>query len=335
MQKAYYITKGLKGILKNILLFRGLRIPLFVHWSLTYKCNSQCKYCGVWRLENKELDLKSIFFIIDCFWRLGTIGFSLSGGEPLLRDDIKDIIDFIAKKKIFVTINSNGRLVPKKINDLKNVNRVKLSFDGPEEIHNQLRGDDSFETLCKATDALRENNIKFVFNTVISKYNLNHIDYILEFAHRLNTGVIFQPPTIGLLAINKERNLTVPDVNLYRKALDSLIAKKKSRIYFKVILNSLSSLHYLYNWPNITKIPCKAGIFFCHIDSDGTPYPCNWWRSGEEKRQFYQRDIKNIANFFYEMISPRCNQCWCELSDINFLFSLNMESIINMLRTKM
>jgi MoaA/NifB/PqqE/SkfB family radical SAM enzyme len=330
-KKEYYIIKGIKGVLKNIFLHRTFRTPLFVHWTLTYRCDSQCKYCGVWKIKNEELDLKSIFLIIEQFAQLGTIAFSLSGGEPLLREDLKDIVDFMVDRKIFVNINSNGTLVPRRIKDLKNVNRIKLSLDGPKEVHDYLRGKGAFEALCKAIDACRENGIKFILNTVISRYNLNYLGYILEFANKLNTGVIFQPATLGLLAMNEEKILTIPDLLSYRKAIDWLIIKKNEKLCSQVILNSETVLRYLSYWPNITRIPCKAGIFFCHIDSDGALYPCNWWRSGLRKDEVHLEAVKE-PKFFYKMNPPCCNQCWCDLAEANFLFSFNLETIINVLQ---
>jgi len=94
------------------------RFPLAVGWNITYRCNLQCKYCGWWENRASELNTKDIIGLIKELAFLGTKFISFSGGEPLLREDLGDIIDFCKMKGIYVSINSNGTLVKEKIKNI-------------------------------------------------------------------------------------------------------------------------------------------------------------------------------------------------------------------------
>lgn len=70
------------------------RIPLVVSWTVTYRCNSRCRYCDLPNRAGDELELPQIYSIIEILARRGCRFFSLTGGEPLLRQDIGMIVDF-------------------------------------------------------------------------------------------------------------------------------------------------------------------------------------------------------------------------------------------------
>ena len=70
--------------------------PIVVSWSLTNRCNSKCKYCSRWKQETAELNTKQIFSIIDELSKMGTRRIIYTGGEPLIREDIAEIINYTA-----------------------------------------------------------------------------------------------------------------------------------------------------------------------------------------------------------------------------------------------
>ena len=105
-----------------------------VSWSLTFLCNQRCSYCDVWKYRKEELDLPQVEKIIDELSCLGTKWISFTGGEPLLRSDLESIIAYAKSKNIYVSVSTNGVLVPEKINILKLADKVKLILDGPEDV---------------------------------------------------------------------------------------------------------------------------------------------------------------------------------------------------------
>jgi len=114
------------NILLPIELFRVSilkhRRPITVNLEITYRCNSNCKYCPTEKLNEKnsqeikkEMTTEQIFSMIDELSGIGMKRLAIGGGEPLLREDIGEIINYAKQKKIFTFISTNGILLPKKL----------------------------------------------------------------------------------------------------------------------------------------------------------------------------------------------------------------------------
>jgi MoaA/NifB/PqqE/SkfB family radical SAM enzyme len=94
---------------------------------------------------DKELSTEQIFSIIDELADNGTQRVSISGGEPLLREDIGEIISHIKKKGMGCGLNTNGLLVPDRIEEVRKVDSITISLDGEREAHEANRGRGTFE----------------------------------------------------------------------------------------------------------------------------------------------------------------------------------------------
>src|SRR5512136_2280511 len=92
------------------------RLPLDGSLDLTYRCNNNCRHCWLWLPPNyshawEELSFAEIRHIVDEARRLGCQAWSISGGEPMLRPDFPDIFDYITRKSVNYSLNSNGTLI--------------------------------------------------------------------------------------------------------------------------------------------------------------------------------------------------------------------------------
>jgi len=190
MKKIYKIKSGLR-VLKSILF--DIRIPLFIGFSITYKCNSNCFYCNIKDLESNEMNSDEILYITDELCSIKPVKVSLSGGEPLLREELGEISRMLYKYGISHSINTNGILVPERISDIKRAN-ILLSIDGDKKINDSLRGKGSFDSVIKASEALLKNNIPFSFTTVITKNNcdIKNLIFLLDLAKKYKTKINFQ-----------------------------------------------------------------------------------------------------------------------------------------------
>jgi len=264
------------------------------------------------------LSTHEILAIIDELKALGTLAIAFDGGEPLLRDDIGEILSYCKSKRLFITINTNGSLVPKKIREIKKVDYLKISFDGPPEIHNYIRGDGTYSDAVKAIVAAKENYIEARLNTTLTKYNLRYIDFILNKAEEWNLKVKFQP------VINS--NTLYPRVDEYRQAIKKIILEKSK--CSKYIINSLSSLNYIYTWPSGKPLKCYAGILFCRISPMGNVYPCNIMRDSKSsvgcKDYGFKEVFKNMPRDY------SCTGCWCTTSlELNYFLSFKIDALSN------
>lgn len=144
----------------------------FVSIQLTSRCNLDCKICFR-RLGLQEVDTKNIFSLISEIAKFNVDMIVLSGGEPLLRKDLIDIIKFIKNKGIKVALQSNGLLLSKQLDSLAGlVDVISLSLDGPnEEINSIFRGHGHFSVIIDLLSKIKEKNIKVKLGTVITKIN--------------------------------------------------------------------------------------------------------------------------------------------------------------------
>lgn len=304
----------------------GKRRPLFISWQITNRCNARCKYCDYWKYpEDKELTTQDIFWIIDELARLGTRAISFTGGEPLVRDDIGQIINYTAAKGITSKINSNGFLIKNKIDELVKVSQVNLSFDGPQDIHDCIRGNGSYKAIFEAVSLLSKNKKKMAFHTVISKYNYSVIDFILEKCHEAGVGTFFQPAT-ELYLLKKDSNFHSIDKDNFNKAISLLLKKKKEGN--KHILNSVPGLTHLSFWPYPKRIFCAAGKVIFRINPKGDFFNCERFPNLTPVNS-----LKNgVGNALRAIPTRGCSECWCgPLVELNLLMQGKIGAIINSL----
>jgi radical SAM protein with 4Fe4S-binding SPASM domain len=139
----------------NILKPKG---PLFIlPWRCTQECTSSCLHCGFASNPpaSDALGTKEVMRIVDEIYDFGATYLGLSGGEPLLRKDLPEIIGYAKKTGLNVSLLTNGCFVDGKIFDnlVRHGVRVSISVDGPEEINDAIRGKGAY---AKAVSAMKK-----------------------------------------------------------------------------------------------------------------------------------------------------------------------------------
>lgn len=308
-------VKGVSGILK-VRIFKK-RIPLAVRWQLTYKCPLECKYCRIWSINLPELNTGEVFLLLDEMAKCGTRKISFSGGEPMMRKDIGEIINYCISRKMSPEMNSTGFLIPQNIALIKKLDLLKLSLDGPEEVHDLIRGKrGAYRIVIKAAEAAFAEGVKFIFTTTLTKLNLNHTRYIVELAEKFDTYTAFQPlKEISYGCAGAKTENLYPSEAEYKSTIELLISMKKSRK--DRMRNSLQGLRHIYNWPRYKKLICYAGQIFCMLAPNGDLYPCD--------RLDYKEPLPNCIDLgfrraFDKLPEIRCSGCgFCGSLELNYL----------------
>lgn len=327
MNREINLSQKLK-ISKKILYAKLLEkyMPLTVSWAITRRCNLDCLYCGVSSVKKEELDTKTIFEIIDKLASLGTERIAFTGGEPLLRDDLGYIIDYARSKGILPVVNTNGKLVKESLHKISKAAKITLSLDGPEHIHNKLRQGESYYEVIEAIKLCKSINIPVVLVTVLTKYNLEYIDFILDVAESFKVKVVFQPALLHILGTNKKSSVA-PDLEKYRTRIRMLIKRKMAGD--KYIYNSVAGLQHLYLWPEPTKISCWAAKLYCRVDCDGSIYSCGRTVSIHSK-SLIDYTMLDKFNLLSKIGITNCKQCWCGLMvEFNLMLSFNINALWN------
>jgi len=131
----------------------------------------------VWREQDaKELSTEEIKNGLDILRELGTIEIVLSGGNPLLRDDIREIIEY-ASRFFITTVYDNGSMAIKKIDALRNADFVAISIDSLDPKKNDyVRGvNGAWRNAMEAVDKLHEEGISVSVSPTISQFNLHEM----------------------------------------------------------------------------------------------------------------------------------------------------------------
>lgn len=302
----------------------GRRVPIVIAWAVTRRCNYRCKYCAAWDTPTMELGTKEICNIIDEMAGMGLKKITFTGGEPLLREDMGKVIDHAHQKNISVNLNSNGSLIKQRIGELKNLDSLTLSLEGPEEIHDGLRQKGSFKNVLAAIDIALKRNIRVVLTVTLNSCNLKYINYLLELSRQYNVQIQFQPSIKNLL-YSTEGNPVCLSPSEYGEAMSKIIGLKKKG-YKKIIRNSLSGLNHLSQWPNLKEIKCASGLITCRIQPNGQVIHCdripiNTTLNCREE---------GFRNTFYRLPIILCKDCCCALRvEASYILKLDISALTN------
>jgi MoaA/NifB/PqqE/SkfB family radical SAM enzyme len=295
----------------------GRRVPLAVRWQLTNRCVLKCRYCNVWRTESREMDLGQIMRVLDRLAELGTQTISFSGGEPMLRKDIFEILRRTKSKGISTEMNSTGAFIPENVHRLKDLDFLKISLDGPEQVNDCVRGAGAFRMAIAAAEAASRNNLRFIFTATLTRHNISHLDFIVETAVKYGTMVAFQPVKSLYRGLNDISGL-IPDVQEYRNAVSRLMLFKKRSA--ACLRNSMIGLRHIYGWPVYLPLKCWAGNLFAIIETDGTVYPCDRIAYDRQLPNCSDRDIGECIGLLPRIKCAGCG--FCGVMELNFLMAL-------------
>jgi len=305
------------------------RIPLFVEWNLTFRCNLRCKYCGAFEATREGLSTPEVLEGLDGLWKLGSRWITFGGGEPLLHKDVGEILHHAKRRGFQVYLSTNGALIPGKTEALARVDHVNLSLDGAREVNDEVRGKGAFDTTLAAIAACKDLGLPASLQCVLSSYNLDSVEDVLEIASNDGLPVMFQPATQWLDSSTKP-NPIAPPVEAYRRTIEQLIVLKKKGA---PIRNSVAGLQHLYKWPDPTPIWCSAGLLTCTVEPDGIMVACHQAQVGQYlEGRFNPGPMKE--QFERLPLPSACAQCWCApVVELALLFSLRPAAFLNALRT--
>ena len=191
------MKKKLKELKTNIIILSRLirgrifkqKIPIFVSYAITRKCNMSCKYCHQREYgTSEELSTDEAKNLITDLSNNGTSLLMISGGEPLLRKDIDLLVNHAIESGLAVAMSTNGSLITEHLNMIGKLSYISISLDGPREIHDSVRGKGSFDLAVKGINAAFGAGVKTLITTTIGNHNIESIDFIFDFSRQ--NGVI-------------------------------------------------------------------------------------------------------------------------------------------------
>lgn len=263
------------------------KFPLRVSWRLTDRCNLRCLHCYATcenEAKQKELSLEKIKSVVDKLEDANIFEISLTGGEIFVRNDLKEIIEYINSKNIALALFTNATLILSNYEWLKkcNIRRYNISLDGLEEEHDKLRGKGNFRRTMEAIKLLKKDSARIVINCVINSLNVNNLVNILHFF--VDNKLEFQFSLMTPIGRGAENISIVPEKEVYMEAV-----KKLQEEYEK--LKIAGFIHNAYTGEDLQidedgdttvsedKWVCNAGTTKFDIDVNGDVYCCPFSKS--------------------------------------------------------
>ncbi|MCK7503586.1 MAG: radical SAM protein [Desulfobacterales bacterium] len=171
----------------NAYVEMGLSAPVNVTWEVTYGCNLACVHClsDSGRQREGELDTQQCRRVIDHLADQKVFQFNIGGGEPLMRPDFLDLMDYAHEKGMVTCISTNGTLIDEAVAarlDHKLV-YIQVSLDGASPASNDpIRGAGSFSKAMRALEHLRRRDIEVSINTVLTRLSFPELDRLVALA---------------------------------------------------------------------------------------------------------------------------------------------------------
>jgi pyrroloquinoline quinone biosynthesis protein E len=252
--------------------------PLWLLMELTYKCPLHCVFCynptNFARTEN-EISTEDWLRVLREARALGSVQLGLSGGEPLMRDDLEVIVAEAHSLGFYINLITSGvGLNEARIKALKEagLDHIQLSFqDSSREMNDFLSSTRTFELKSKVAALIKAYDYPMVLNVVLHRLNIDHVEQILDMAEQLGAEYVELANTqyYGWAFLNRAQ-LMPSRAQLQRaEAITQRFREKpgqKMKIYFVVP-------DYYETRPK----PCMNGLgsIFLTVTPDGTALPCH------------------------------------------------------------
>jgi radical SAM protein with 4Fe4S-binding SPASM domain len=262
----------------------------FIQLHITERCNLRCSHCYQDGSRSGEMTLVEITSLVDEVSEMITTweetyavpfesSFTVTGGEPFLRSDFSSILDALNQKGFDTYILTNGTLIsPERTRELVDlgVRGVQISLEGPEEIHDSIRGAGSFAASMKGIQNIVSSGIELTLNTTLSEINAPYFMDMISLATALGAQKLgfsrLVPSGGGKQLISRMLSSTAVE-DLYRKIFSINTGD------LKIVTGDPVASQYRYSDQGAygSSVPsggCAAGVSGLTIMPDGTVTPC-------------------------------------------------------------
>lgn len=243
---------------------------------VTYRCIARCHMCHTWKYPTKpeeEITVEDMEKLPD-----GLSAVNITGGEPLLRKDIEDIVRALSKKTERIELSTNGYFT-ERIVDIarKHANiTVRVSLGGLPKISNEVMGiKDGFDHALRTILELRKLGIKDIgFAITLSEENVESLMdiYHLAKALRLELATAAAHNSFYFHKFDNRFNDEDLATGEFKKLIREFLKSRKIKDWFRAYFN-YGLIKFIGGERRL--LPCNAGTDLFFLDPYGEVYPCN------------------------------------------------------------
>jgi AdoMet-dependent heme synthase len=268
-----------------------------VAWETTRNCNLSCVHCRAAATHGPytgELDTHQGFKLLDEIAEVGKPIIILTGGEPLLREDIFDLAKHGDRLGLRMVMAPNGTLITPRVAEKmadSGIRRISASIDGATKaFHDKFRGvDGAFDAAIRGIAYVKAAGIEFQINTTITKSNLDQIPRILELAEGLGAAAhhifLLVPTGRGKYIVDQ-----AIDANEYEATLNWFYDQREKTPlqlkatcaphYYRILRQRAKAegkrISFQTHGLDAVTRGCLAGTGFCFISHTGVVQPCGY-----------------------------------------------------------
>jgi AdoMet-dependent heme synthase len=262
----------------------------FIQWHLTERCNLRCSHCYQSGQRTDELSFDEIREVAaevsdmlaawsEIYGIAFSPSFNITGGEPFLREDLFDILDHLGGRRFDVYLLTNGTLIDRQKAArlaMSCVKGVQVSIEGPEEIHDGIRGKGSFAAALRGVSFLLDAGITVTLNATLSEINADHFPEMVSLALSVGAQRIgfsrLVPSGRGAGLIEK-----MLDRERVRKLYEKIFALKPEHLEIVTgdpVASQMSAASGGLDQGAVPAGGCAAGLSGLTFLPDGTITPC-------------------------------------------------------------
>lgn len=250
-----------------------LGAPLKVSMNLTKRCNLRCKQCfsDSGEVLYPELTTLEVCKLLDDMRENGTFFICLGGGEPLMRNDLLEILRHGKTRQLAISIVSNGLLLTNTY--LEELNKMDLdtfwiSLDGLEKNHEILRGEGTFKKALNALQLLKDCFVsKKAIRVSLNKYNIGEFKGLIDLAEMYEVDIIRFTPLMSF-GRAKNEDLTISQDQYISFLREIQTIKSSVKIIYP---NTIDDGKF---WISSDDFGCHCGKEAIWIDELGRYSPC-------------------------------------------------------------
>lgn len=252
-----------------------LTAPVNVTWEITSRCNLRCRHClsaDLMDACHRELDFEESRRFIDSLDRMEVFQVNFGGGEPFLREDFLDILDYAHEKQITTCVSTNGTMVDEALaSRLAGMDYmyIQVSLDGAAaDANDAIRGKGTFERVISGIEALNRHGFpNLSINTVVMRSNFREILRIYELGrtYGAKTRLSRFRPSGNARRVWEEYRLDRSQLEELSQFLSAHKDVLTGDSFFSITARDRRELGL-----NM----CGAAKMTCSVAPDGTVYPC-------------------------------------------------------------
>ena len=296
--------------------------PLWLLAEITYRCPLHCVFCYNplnYAEDKKELTTDQWKDVLRQARKMGAAQLGFSGGEPLVRDDLEELIGEAHQLGYYTNLITSGvGLTEERISKMKSLglDHIQLSFqDSTKEMNDFLSSTKTFDLKNRVAKLIKKYDYPMVLNVVLHRYNLDHIGRIIEMAVEMGVEYLELANTQYYAWAHVNRDQLMPSREQLERA-EAVVNEYRAKLGNK--------LRLLFVVPDYFEDKPKAcmngwGSVFLAVAADGSALPCHAAKTlpgltfpnvAEEKLDdiWYRSDAFNRYRGFEWMKEP-CRSC--------------------------